>query len=248
VVTIPGYEIGEAIHRSRLRSIWRARRSSDGLPVVLKTLAAEYPAREHVAELRREFHIIMRLQPVESVIRVHALESYGNGNLAIVLEHFGRSLADVIESERPRALPLERFFPVAIGVADALARVHEFDVVHKNVEPSNILLDGSGALRLIDFGIASELSLERQNYAASRRLEGALPYLSPEQTGRMNRDLDYRSDHYSLGVTLFQLLTGELPFRAGSVLEWVHSHIGRSPRSPSEIDASPRTATRAATA
>jgi serine/threonine protein kinase len=236
---IPGYEIDEAVHRSGLRSIYRATRRSDRLPVVIKTLDAEYPSRQHVAELRREFNIIRRLQPVESVIRVHTLESYGNGNVAIVLEPFGRSLAEQIVAERRRTLPLARVFSFAIAVVDALGQVHEYDVVHKNIEPRNILIgDGAGAVRLLDFRISSELSLERQNGASSRQLEGALPYMSPEQTGRMNRDLDYRSDCYSLGVTLFELLTGELPFHADSVLSWVHSHISKSPPSPSEIDPS----------
>ena len=235
---IPGYEIDEAVHRSGLRSIYRATRRSDHLPVIIKTLDAEYPSRQHVAELRREFNIIRRLQPVESVIRVHTLESYGNGNVAIVLEPFGRSLAEQIVAER-RILPLARVFSFAIAVVDALGKVHEYDVVHKNIEPRNILIDdGAGAVRLIDFRISSELSLERQNGASSRQLEGTLPYMSPEQTGRMNRDLDYRSDYYSLGVTLFELLTGELPFHANSVLSWVHSHISKSPPSPSEIDPS----------
>ncbi len=105
--------------------------------------------------------------------------------------------------------------------------------MHKNIEPGNILIDEtSGAIRLIDFRISSELSVERQNDVSPSQLEGALPYMSPEQTGRMNRDLDYRSDYYSLGVTLFELLTGELPFRADSVLSWVHSHISKQPRLP----------------
>ncbi len=236
---IPGYAIGEAIHRSGSKSIYRASRLSDGLPVAIKTLDAEYPGRLQVAELRREYHIALRLQPVECVIRVHALEAYGNGNLALVLEPFGRSLAEQITIARPRALPLARVLSVGFAVADALGRVHELDVVHKNIEPGNILIDEtSGAIRLIDFRISSELSVERQNDVSPSQLEGALPYMSPEQTGRMNRDLDYRSDYYSLGVTLFELLTGELPFHADSVLEWVHSHISKAPPSPREIDAS----------
>jgi predicted ATPase/class 3 adenylate cyclase len=238
VATIPGYAIGEIIHQSRFRSIRRAVRIADSLPVVIKMLDAEYPSRQNVAELRREFHIIQRLQSVKSVIRAHGLEIYGNGNVAMVLEPFGHSLANQVAAEGRRTLPLDRFFPVAIALADTLAGVHEFDVVHKNVEPRSILVDDSGGLRLIDFSISSTLSLERQNYTVSRQLHGALPYMSPEQTGRMNRDLDYRSDYYSLGVTFFELLTGELPFQADSVLEWVHSHISKSPRSPSEINAS----------
>jgi serine/threonine protein kinase len=228
MLTIAGYEIGAPVHRSHLRSVCAAVRLADGAPVVIKTLNAEYPSRQNVAELRREFHITQRLQPAEGVIRVHALESHGNGNVAIVLEPFGRSLADEIAARSRRTRPLERFFTIAISLAEALGRVHELEVVHKNVEPRSILIDESDALRLIDFGISSELSLE--HYAPSKRLEGKLPYISPEQTGRMNRDLDYRSDYYSLGVTLFELLTGELPFRADSVLEWVHTTSASHPR------------------
>jgi predicted ATPase/GAF domain-containing protein len=238
MVTIAGYEIGAPIHRSRLRSIYAAVRLADGLPVVIKTLNAEYPSKQDVAQLRREFEIIQRLQPVEGVIRVHALEPHGNGNVAIVLEPFGRSLAKRIAAQRGRTFPLERFFKILISLAETLARVHELDVAHKNLEPHSILTDDSDSVRLIDFSISSELSLERQNYALSRRLEGKPPYISPEQTGRMNRDLDYRSDYYSLGVTLFELLTGQLPFRAQSVLEWIHSHISKEPPPPSEIDRS----------
>src|SRR5256885_6944436 len=110
MVTIAGYEIGAPLHRSQMRSIYGAERLADGLPVVIKTLNAEYPSRQNVAELRREFHIIQRLQPVESVIRVHALESYRNGNVAVVLEPFGRSLAEQITAQSHRSLSLDRFF------------------------------------------------------------------------------------------------------------------------------------------
>jgi predicted ATPase/class 3 adenylate cyclase len=237
-MALPGYEIGPLIHQSRLRSVYRAKRVADGLAVVIKTLNDEYPSKQDVLALRREYHIIELLKPVEGVIRVHALEAYGNDNVALVLEPFGRSLANHIATQSDRAFSLERFFTIAIAVAEILGRMHELDVVHKNIEPSSILLDDSDSVRLIDFSISSELSRERLNYAWSKRLDGALPYISPEQTGRMNRDLDYRSDFYSLGVTLFEMLMGELPFRADSALEWVHSHISKSPPSPSEIDPS----------
>jgi predicted ATPase/class 3 adenylate cyclase len=233
---IPGYEIGKTIHRSTYRSIYQAVRLRDGAPVAIKTLHAEYPSRQHVAQLRREFRILDQLRPVEPVIQAYAIESYGNGNAALVLESFGRSLADRLTAEADRKLPLPRFFSIAIGLAKALAEVHAHDLVYKNVEPRSVLLDDTGALRLIDFSMASELSQELQTYALSKQVEGALPYMAPEQTGRMNRDVDYRSDYYSLGVTLFQLLTGRLPFNAESVLEWVHNHISKQPPSPSDID------------
>ena len=208
------------------------------MQVIIKTLKAEYPSKQDVAALRREFHIIESLKPVGGVIRPYALEAHGNGNIALVLEPFGRSLADHIAAKSDRAFSLERFFAIAIAIAETLGRMHELDVVHKNIEPHSILVDDSEGVRLIDFSISSELSRERPNYAWSKRLDGALPYISPEQTGRMNRDLDYRSDFYSLGVTLFEMLTGELPFQAEFALEWVHSHISKSPPPPSEINPS----------
>lgn len=233
---IPGYDIGASIHRSRQRAIFAASRLSDGAPVVIKTLDVEYPTRQGVAALRREFQITERLQPIGDVVRVAALEHWGNGNIAIVLERFGHSLLDELDALPGRRMPLSRFFPLAIRIAEALGQVHELDVVHKNIEPRSVLVDATGGIRLIDFGISSELSRERPNFGVSRKLEGALPYISPEQTGRMNRDLDYRSDYYSLGVMLFELLTGETPFKAYSILEWVHSHIGKQAPSASELN------------
>src|SRR5882724_3203034 len=238
MVVIEGYELRALVHRSHLRSIYSAVRVADCLPVIIKTLNAEYPSKHDVARLQREFKITDRLQSIEGVIRVHALETYGNGNIALVLEPFGHSLAEEIAAREHQSFPLDRFFKIAMSLAETLKGVHELDVVHKNVEPHSVLIDTAGALRLFDFGISSELALERQQYALPKRLEGNLPYMSPEQTGRMNRELDYRSDYYSLGVTLFELLTGRLPFQADSVLQWVHSHISKSPPSPSEIDPS----------
>ncbi|MEH2538398.1 MULTISPECIES: AAA family ATPase [unclassified Bradyrhizobium] len=235
MVTIAGYEIRAPVHRSHVRSIYSAVRVADHLPVIIKTLNAEYPSKHDVARLQRDFQITQRLQSIEGVIRVYALETYGNGNIALVLEPFGHSLAEEIAARKER-FPLDGFFKIAMSLAETLAGVHELDVVHKNIEPHSVLVDAAGTLRLIDFGISSELALERQQYALPKRREGNLPYMSPEQTGRMNRELDYRSDYYSLGVTLFELLTGRLPFQADSVLEWVHSHISKSPPSPSEID------------
>src|ERR1700692_2807781 len=120
---IPGYALDGGILLLHSKSLYRARRLSDGLPLATKTLDAEYPSRLQVAELRREYHIALRLQPVESVIRVYALEAYGNGNLALVLEPFGRSLVDQITAARPRTLPLARVLGIAFAVADTLGRV-----------------------------------------------------------------------------------------------------------------------------
>ena len=232
---IPGFRIVAVVHESGSTVIYRAA-SRAGDDVILKTLRAEYPRKEHVAEIRREFRILNQLR-VPGVIRAHSLIPYGAGNVAIAMERFGRSLADVLAERQGTPLPLHVVLPLAIRLARTLGDVHEHDVIHKNVVPRNVLVDlTTGDLRLIDFSICSELSHERQSARLAPRLEGSLPYLSPEQTGRTGRDVDYRSDYYSLGVTLFELLTGSLPFSARDPLEWVHRHISQKPPAAHDVN------------
>ena len=227
-VSIPGFLIGECLHESAPRVIYRAVRET-GEEVVLKTLRTDRPRKQDVAELRREFRILERLN-VAGVIRVRSLVAYGSGNVAIEMTAFGQSLAEVIEARGPEPFALDIFFKIAVQLARTLGALHEMELVHKDVIPQNILVDpATWEVRLIDFGLCSELSRERQSRTIPSRLEGSLPYISPEQTGRLRRDLDYRSDYYSLGVTFFQLLTGRLPFAADNVIEWVHRHISQPP-------------------
>lgn len=235
-VAIAGYELRERIHHSPLISVYRGRRLADGLPVIIKTLASEYPARQDVAELRHEYSIMGQLRGAAGVVEVFDLVQHGYGNLAIVMQPFGCSLAQLIERRQGEPMAINEFLAIAIRAAAALSTIHQRGIVHKDSVPRNILLnEASGEVRIIDFGISSELSRERQDANMAKRLEGSLPYVSPEQTGRMNRDLDYRSDYYSLGITFFELLTGRLPFQADDTLEWVHSHISRRPPSPRDF-------------
>lgn len=142
----------------------------------------------------------------------------------------GDSLAHLL-AERP--LPLETFFDVALHLAEALARLHERRIIHKDINPSNIVLNPkTGELRLIDFGSASLLPREDQQVSSPNGFEGTLPYMSPEQTGRMNRGVDWRSDLYSLGATFYHLLTQRPPFEARDALELVHCHLARPPVPP----------------
>ncbi len=229
-VVIPGFSLVEQVHESGRRVIFRARRQADDTEVILKTLVSQYPRKRDVAELRREFHIASKLAGVDGIIAVHSLITYGASNVAIEMEPFGLSLADFLAARRGEPLGIDLFFDVAIRMAQTLGRLHQHGIIHKDIVPRNVLVDPESAeLRVIDFGISSELSRERQSRNLSRRLEGSLPYISPEQTGRMNRDLDYRSDYYSLGCTFFELLTASLPFEADTALEWVHRHISQKP-------------------
>jgi serine/threonine protein kinase len=133
--------------------------------------------------------------------------------------------------------PMEvgRFLRIAVGVAAALGKAHRRGLIHKDIKPANILVNiASDEVRLTGFGIASRLTRERQPPVPPEVIAGTLAYMAPEQTGRMNRSIDSRSDPYALGVTLYQMLTGSLPFTATDPMDWVHCHIARKPAPPGE--------------
>jgi predicted ATPase len=133
--------------------------------------------------------------------------------------------------------PMEvgRFLRLAIGVAAALGKVHQRGLIHKDIKPANILVNtASGGVRLTGFGLTSRLPRERQSPEPPEVIAGTFAYMAPEQTGRMNRSIDSRSDLYSLGVTLYEMLTSSLPFTANDPMEWVHCHIARQAMPPSE--------------
>jgi serine/threonine protein kinase len=132
-------------------------------------------------------------------------------------------------------MELSRFLRFAIGLATALGKLHQHGLIHKDIKPANILVDSaSGAVWLTGFGIASRLPRERQPAEPPEMIAGTLAYMAPEQTGRMNRSIDSRSDLYSLGVTFYEMLTGLLPFTASDPMEWVHCHIARQPVAPDQ--------------
>ena len=144
-----------------------------------------------------------------------------------------------LSGHREQPLDLARLLRLAINLATALGHAHQRGLIHKDVKPENVLVDDAGHVWLTGFGIASRLPRERQAPAPPEIIAGTLAYMSPEQTGRMNRSMDTRSDLYSLGVTLYQMLTGVLPFAAADPLEWVHCHIARQPVAPADRRAVP---------
>ena len=150
----------------------------------------------------------------------------------LVLEDPG---GEPLDSILGQALELPRFLRLAIGVSAALGKLHQRGLIHKDIKPANILFDSAtGDVWLKGFGIASRLTRERQPPQSPEVIAGTFAYMAPEQTGRMNRSVDSRSDLYALGVTLYQILTGELPFTAADPMEWVHCHIARQPVPPEE--------------
>ena len=228
---IAGYSIRQTLFTSARSILYRATRTMDARPVILKVLNAEFPSTEQVARLHREYRLTRELA-MDGVIEVLGLERLGT-SLAIVLEDFGGESLDRLHLGR---LELPRFLGLALRLANILGHVHRRQIIHKDITPSNIVWNPStDALKLIDFGIATQLLRETPAVLGPGVLEGTLPYLSPEATGRMNRATDYRTDLYSLGVTLYELLTGQLPFTSADPMELVHCHIARVPVPPHEL-------------
>ncbi|MEK8019740.1 MAG: AAA family ATPase, partial [Candidatus Parabeggiatoa sp.] len=233
MIKILDYQLTEQLHESANSSIYRARRLSDNQAVVLKILKQDYPPPEKRAWFKREYEITHQLKELEGVVDVYELESNQN-RLIIVLEDYGATSVDRLKLAGQ--MPLTDFLTLAIFVTEILGQLHQRHLIHKDINPSNIILNPkTKQIKLIDFGISTVLSRENTTFSNPNLLEGTLAYLSPEQTGRMNRAIDYRTDFYSLGVTFYELLTGQLPFPMPDALEVVHCHIARQPVPPHSL-------------
>ena len=191
---------------------------------------SEYPAPatirklEHVYSLRNELHADWASRPI-------ALTQH-NGRPRLVLEDPGGEPLDTLLGS---PMELTRFLHFAVGLSSILGRLHARGVIHKDIKPTDVLVNAAtGQVWLTGFGIASQLRRERQSPDPPEFIAGTLPYMAPEQTGRMNRSVDSRCDLYALGVTLYEVLTGSLPFSASEPMEWVHCHIARRPLPPAE--------------
>ena len=227
---LPDYQHGQAIHDSSAAVVYRARRASDGACVVIKRSQGHSVSARQLTRYRNEYELLRSLD-CRGVVKAYDLLR-SDGHVALVLEDLpGVSLRAWVESA-PEA-PLPERLAIAIQLADIVGAVHAANVIHKDISSHNVVYDSaSGRCTLIDFGIATRLRSEESNFKAPSALEGTLAYIAPEQTGRMNRSLDYRADLYSLGVTLYELFTGALPHESGDPLEMVHFHIAGKPVPP----------------
>jgi len=227
------YSLTHQIQETGSTRVFRGYRSSDLVPVVVKRPLNELPTDAEILRLEHEYSILRSFES-PYVARALGLEKSGN-TLALVLEDAGdTSLASLV---RDPALTFERALSSSVTLAAAVASIHEHGIIHKDLKPDHFFFDRSHPerIKLIDFGIATRLSREAEFGTALSDLEGTPAYLAPEQTGRMNRAVDDRSDLYSLGVTLFELFTGRLPFESEDLLELVHAHIARPPPSPETL-------------
>ncbi|WP_026098450.1 trifunctional serine/threonine-protein kinase/ATP-binding protein/sensor histidine kinase [Kamptonema formosum] len=231
MLAIPGYEIAEAIYTGVSTVVYRGRRERDFQPVVLKLLNKEYPTPEELAKFKQQYEITKNLD-LPGAVKSYSLETYQN-SLVVVMEDFGgQSLKDYISAHR---LNLLEFLQIARLLAETLGQLHHKNIIHKDIKPQNIIINPqSGHVKIADFSLATLLSRESHAASTPNLLEGTLAYMSPEQTGRMNRSIDRRTDFYSLGVTFYEMLAGELPFSTSDPVELVHSHIAKMPVPPRE--------------
>lgn len=220
----PTYTITQTLHEGPATVVHRARRDDDGADVALKILRSDLPGPAEAARLRREYALLAGLD-IPGIPRVHALEVLG-GRLCLVMEALsGRSLEAVLREQR---LPLAAALHIGVALAGVLERLHAAGVIHKDIKPQNILVDlDAGTAVLVDLGVAARLGEDTTDDDGV--YEGTLAYLAPEQTGRMNRGVDHRADLYAFGVTLYELVTGGLPFATTDPMELLHSHAARAP-------------------
>ena len=230
MLNLPGYQILEQIYDSHKSRVYKGCRDEDSQPVILKLLKQDYPTPKDISRYQQEFEILYNLN-IDSVVQAYALKSYQN-TLVIVLEDFGGiSLSDYLQTQH---FTLEQFFPLAIKITETIGEIHGAHVIHKDLNPSNIVWNqATNEIKIIDFGISSRIA-EPTNGSkpTATTLEGTIIYMSPEQTGRMNRSVDYRTDFYSLGMTFYEMLTGQLPFQITDLtdhIELVHCHIAKQP-------------------
>lgn len=235
MIKLTGYTITEEIYAGQHSIVYRGIRSADTQAVIIKILNQEYPSEELLSFFRREYEIARKVSG-EGTLQVYELIRYKN-TLAIVMEDIGGiSLSQIIRSV---SMNLSEKLSLAVKMAHSLSLIHKKHIIHKNINPTNIIWNReTDRLEIIDFGIAAELKREMTHQMQHGFMEGTPDYLSPEQTGRINRPVDSRSDLYSLGVTFYEIFTGRLPFVGEDENEIIYSHIARQPDPPHLINKS----------
>ena len=228
--------------------LYRGQRGEGGSRVLVLAPTVEYPRPEglkrleHEYSFRKELDLAWAARPIELA---RHWDRYGAGpgrsrRYRPLDQLLGHRRGEASPSREPRStdpehLDLAFCLRVAVDLANTIGHLHQRCIIHKDIKPANVLVNpATGQCWLMGFGIASRLPRERQSPEPPEFIAGTLPYMAPEQTGRMNRSIDSRSDLYALGVTLYEMLTGSLPFTATDPMEWVHCHIARRPVSPAE--------------
>ena len=233
MIKLPNYQITQQIYTGTRTTVYRGINTINQQPVVIKVLNKEYPTFSELLQFRHQYTITKNLN-LPGIVKPLSLEKYCNG-YALIMEDLGAvSLKTYLINQK---LSVPNFLEVAISIVEILEDLYHHQIIHKDIKPSNIVINpDTKDVKLIDFSISTLLLRETQEIINPNVLEGTLAYMSPEQTGRMNRGIDYRSDFYSLGITFYEILTNQLPFFSIDPIELVYFHIAKEPTSPTELN------------
>ncbi|HTU62309.1 MAG TPA: serine/threonine-protein kinase, partial [Polyangiales bacterium] len=230
---IAGYTITEALISTPEYLVLRARLGDR--PVLLRLPANEYPTLDAIARLRHGYEL-QRSLDTPGVTKTIALEEHDRSVLLVMADEGGEPLRSSLRGE---ALNLQDALRIALQLVQTLGNLHQRGVVHQRVNPANVFVDSSTwDVKLAHFEYSSVLNSDGPTAVGSTSLEEELPYISPEQTGRMNRGVDHRTDFYSLGAMLYEMLTGRVPFVEADPMALVHCHIAIAPESPRKLSPS----------
>jgi serine/threonine protein kinase len=222
--------IFEALQKDEEFILYRGRSKDDGTQILALSPVLEYPAPESLKRLEHAYFLREELDHAWAA-RPIAMARHWDRTVLVLEDPGGVPLSQFLSHPLDIALALR----LAVSLSGAISHLHQRGLIHKDIKPGNVLVNpGTCECWLTGFGIASRLPRERQTPVPPEFVAGTLAYMAPEQTGRMNRSIDSRSDLYSFGVTLYEMLTGSLPFTASDPLEWVHCHIARKPVPPTE--------------
>ncbi len=233
------FSIVETLHQSSQTTVYRCLRKSDKRHFIIKQLKV-YPSQRDVVRFKREFNLTDKLN-LDGTNKVISLSKIGNTFQMLIEDIGGLSLDKVIASNKKQQsfMDLDLFFSLSIKIVEIVGDIHNQRIIHKDINPSNIIWNkDEDLIKFIDFGISSELSHLKSIEKNPNILEGTLGYLSPEQTGRINRSVDFRSDLYSLGIAFYEMLTNRLPFESNDIMELIHSHLAIPPVAPDSINTS----------
>ncbi len=227
------YNYSEKLRSGRFTDLYRALRIQDGSPVFVKVLNRGPWFETQKKRFERDFKIGHSLD-LPCILQPESFEKHKE-YVSLILEDFGGVPLDSLITHG--RLDLKESVEIGLKAAEALGIIHSRTVIHQDIRPTNLFYNSQTAqLKVTGFGIAATVTREASANPINQISRRSLAYMSPEQTGRMNRSIDYRTDFYSLGVTLYQCLTGQLPFRAADELEWVHCHLAKEPVAPVDIN------------
>jgi predicted ATPase/class 3 adenylate cyclase/tRNA A-37 threonylcarbamoyl transferase component Bud32 len=221
---IPGYDISEILHKGNKIIVYKATSNTNHQKVLLKAHLIDQPGPGQTAMLTKEYDTLKNID-IPGVNKVNELLTFENRAVLVMEDLGGLSLSEYMKQYE---IDLADFLEIAIKIAEILGKIHAKNIMHKNINPNNIIINPiTKEVSIIDFGISAKLSRERTFANNPNVIEGSLAYMSPEQTGRMNRVTDYRTDLYSLGITFYEMLIGDLPYKAEDPLELVYCHIAK---------------------